>query len=252
MPSFNPAKPGYVVRASFLFSLGQCSHVFEVIFLLQTQQIWASCMHVFVHDLQMLVCAFCGCISSKVVKNVWSSGGTCGLIGGDHSWCNLQSVCVVLLTYFTRWVAESITLSWVPDPSCPETPSLLLFTASWLLSCANLLSVMGGVNMKWISAAAREASCSLSPVGQITGQGHLSQHWAVLPLRRGYIFIGKVKPFFFLNKSHSFLFQQGARTSSWTSVLPQSYLFSFMGSCQDLCFYGGRGMRAKILSWARI
>ena len=143
-------------------------------------------------------------ISSRGVRDAWSSGVTCGPAAGACRWCILQGLCTGLLVDSMRWVVESMTLCWVPHTSCSE--SLSLFPAPHCLlttHSANILSVMGGVKIKWTSKAAREARHSLSPMGEITGQGDLSWHWAVLPLGRGYT--GKVKLFFLFSSMSLFL-----------------------------------------------
>lgn len=55
----NYAKPGHLMKASYLFSLGQCPEVFKLVFLFPIEQSPTSSLCVLVHDLQRLKCTIC-------------------------------------------------------------------------------------------------------------------------------------------------------------------------------------------------
>lgn len=77
MPSLDSTKPGQVVRASCLFSLGQCPEVFKVVHLLLVQQsIWLYGFYGGMCHLENLVCDICMVVQDACheVGETWSDG----------------------------------------------------------------------------------------------------------------------------------------------------------------------------------
>ena len=186
MPSPDPAKPGWILTASCLLSLG-CYWKFKFVCFLPVLQILAGFQCMLTNHLQTLALAAhsggsqaAGQRRAVWVRYVEHLGSPWASWGGPQAKHPQQFVDG--LPVWVSKIAGSSSLWWILSPSCCA-PSL-----SPSLSRADHLCILVGARKKWSFLAAfhtaGEARRSftmllLSPAGEIMGHEDLSWHRVV-------------------------------------------------------------------------